>query len=388
MRKVTLVVSASALVLALTLYSTLSLAREQQTAAPASAVQQPAPTPAAPSAAAPQEMPRHVTAYTLSPDRYEKARNLSKIRFRFAIISFVYGVIVLWLVLNWKLAPKYRTWAENASSKRFVQALVFSPLLILTLDILDLPLGIYDNWVNREYGLSVQGWRSWVWDWTKGEFISVILSIILIWILYAVIRKSPRKWWFYFWLASLPILLILFFLQPLIIDPMFHTFVPLSQKDPELVASLEKMVQRAGESIPPKRMFWMGAAEKSTAVNAYVTGFGTSKRVVIWDTTIAKMTTPQIAGVRPTLRDRPRNGALRPLSHTEAARLQRCRSPAFLVSRLSVHRLGGGASGGEMGNSRARRLGIAPNSNAAPQHFRVPCEPGVQCLQQTLRASS
>ena len=77
----------------------------------------------------------------------------------------------------------------------------------------------------------------------NGEFVSVTLGI-LIWILYAVIRKSPRKWWFYFWLVSLPILLMLFFLQPLIIDPMFHT--PLSPKDPELVASLEKMVQRAG----------------------------------------------------------------------------------------------------------------------------------------------
>ena len=117
MRKLTLVVSASALVLALTLYSTVAPARGQQTAAPASAAQQPAPTPAAPSAAAPQEMPPHVTAYTLSPDRYEKARNLSKIRFRFAIISFVYGVIVLWLVLNWKLAPKYRTWAWVCTSR-------------------------------------------------------------------------------------------------------------------------------------------------------------------------------------------------------------------------------------------------------------------------------
>jgi STE24 endopeptidase len=383
MRKLTLVFSVPALVLALTLCLTLALACGQQTAVPTSAAQQPAPTPAAPSATAPQEVRAHVTAYTLPPDRYKKARNLSKIRFRFAIISFVYGVIVLWLVLNRKLAPKYRTWAENASSKRFVQALVFSPLLILTLDILDLPLGIYDNWVNREYGLSVQGWRSWAWDWTKGEFVSVTLGIILIWILYAVIRKSPRKWWFYFWLVSLPILLMLFFLQPLIIDPMFHTFVPLSQKDPELVASLEKMVQHAGENIPPERMFWMGAAEKSTAVDAYVTGFGTSKRVVIWDTTIAKMTTPQIAYVTG-----PRNGALRPLSHPKVARLQRRRSPAFLVSRLSVHRLGAGSPGREMGNSRARRLGIAPSSDAAPQHFRVPCEPGLQCLQQTLRASS
>jgi STE24 endopeptidase len=54
------------------------------------------------------------------------------------------------------------------------------------------------------------------------------------------------------------------------------------------------MVQRAGEDIPPERMFWMGAAEKTTALNAYVTGFGASKRIVVWDTTIAKMSTPQI----------------------------------------------------------------------------------------------
>ncbi len=54
------------------------------------------------------------------------------------------------------------------------------------------------------------------------------------------------------------------------------------------------MVQRAGENIPPERMFWMGAGEKTTALNAYVTGFGASKRIVVWDTTIAKMRTPQI----------------------------------------------------------------------------------------------
>jgi len=57
------------------------------------------------------------------------------------------------------------------------------------------------------------------------------------------------------------------------------------------------MVQRAGQNIPPERMFWMGAGEKTTELNAYVTGIGASKRVVVWDTTIAKMTTPQIVFV-------------------------------------------------------------------------------------------
>jgi Zn-dependent protease with chaperone function len=112
-----------------------------------------------------------------------------------------------------------------------------------------------------------------------------------------VIRRSARRWWFYFWLISLPIGVLLIFLQPLIIDPMFHKFEPLQQKDPQLTASLEQMVQRAGQDIPPQRIFWMGAGEKTTALNAYVTGIGASKRVVVWDTTIAKMSAPQIVFV-------------------------------------------------------------------------------------------
>jgi Zn-dependent protease with chaperone function len=54
------------------------------------------------------------------------------------------------------------------------------------------------------------------------------------------------------------------------------------------------MVQRGGEEIPPERMFWMGAGEKTTTLNAYVTGFGASKRIVVWDTTIARLSTPEI----------------------------------------------------------------------------------------------
>src|SRR6184192_4166929 len=244
----------------------------------------------------PPSAPR-ITKYTLPPDRYQKAHNLAKIHFLLALISFVYGLVVLWLILRWKVSGKYRTLAESKFSKRSLQALIFSPLIILTVDVLELPTGIYQNWVSRQYGLSVQGWGSWFWDWSKGEIISIILSIILIWLLYAVIRKSPRRWWFYFWLVSLPILLLVYFLQPLVIDPLFHKFEPLQQKDPALTASLEKLAQRAAVDIPPERMFWMNASEKTTAVDAYVTGFGASKRIVVLDTTIARATTPQIVFV-------------------------------------------------------------------------------------------
>jgi STE24 endopeptidase len=250
--------------------------------------------PSAGLAAPPQPAAKNVTAYTLPPETYKKARELSRIRFRMALIDFAYGLFVLWLILQLKLAPKYRDWAEEFSSRRFLQAAVFAPLFLLTVGILSLPPDIYGNWVERKFGISVQSWSSWIWDWAKGQFLGIVLGIVLVAILYTVIRSSPRRWWFYFWLVSLPIVVILVFLQPLIVDPMFHKFEPLSQKDPALAASLEQMVQRAGQNIPTERMFWMGAGQKTTDLNAYVTGIGASKRIVVWDTTIAKMTTPQI----------------------------------------------------------------------------------------------
>jgi len=264
---------------------------KQPTASPAAA---PAVTP---QASPPQAQARKVTAYTLPPDLYKKAHDLGRIHFRFNLISFFYGLVVLWIVLAGKLAAKFRSWAETPSSRRWIQALIFSPLLLVTMSVLGLPADIYEQHVERAYGLSIQGWGSWSWDWVKALLISLVIGTILIWILYGVIRKSPRRWWFYFWLATLPLGLFLVLLQPVVIDPMFHKFQPLQKKDPDLTAALERMVQRAGQDIPPDRMFWMGAGEKTTELNAYVTGIGASKRIVVWDNTIAKMTTPQIVFV-------------------------------------------------------------------------------------------
>lgn len=262
-----------------------------------SSVQQSSPTDRSTPTATVRSATTRVTAYTLPPDLYRKARNLGKIRFRLALLGLLYSLIVLWLVLQWKVAPRYRDWAEAISGRRFLQSVVFSPLLLLTVAGLTLPLDIYGEYIEKQYGISIESWGSWSWDWIKAELIFIVIATFLIWLLYGVIRRSPRRWWFYFWLVSLPIGLFLVFLQPVVIDPMFHKFEPLQQKDPALTASLEKMVQRAGENIPPERMFWMQASDKTVAINAYVAGIGASKRIVVWDTTISKMNTPQIVYV-------------------------------------------------------------------------------------------
>jgi STE24 endopeptidase len=245
--------------------------------------------------AQPAEKP--IKAYALPPDLSRKAHLLGQIGFWGQLVVFFYSLIVLVFCLKWKLAPKFRDWAERSTSNGFLQAAIFSPLLLTSIGVLQIPLDVARECVLQRFGISVQGWGSWLWDWTKGEILFALLGITLIWILYAVIRRSPRRWWFYFWLVSLPIIVLLVFVQPLVVDPLFHKFEPLAQKDPGLTIALEKMVQRAGKDIPPERMFWMGAAEKTTGLNAYVTGIGPSKRIVVWDTTIAKMNTPQIVFV-------------------------------------------------------------------------------------------
>jgi STE24 endopeptidase len=278
--------------LALLFHSPLAAAQAPPGPIPPSQEQQPAPgTPEA------QASAKIVTAYTLPPELYAKTKHIEKIKLAFFILAPIYGLIVLWLFLRWKVGPKYRDWAEGSSKNLFLQVLIFAPLFILSLDILNIPLNIFEHWELRNYGLSVQGWGSWAWDWTKGELVSVITGFILILILYFMIRKFPRLWWFLFWLAAMAVFGLLIFLQPVVIDPMFHKFVPMQQKNPGLTVALEQMIQRAGQDIPPERIYWMNASEKVNELNAYVTGIGASKRMVVWDTTIAKMTTPQVVAV-------------------------------------------------------------------------------------------
>jgi phosphotransferase system glucose/maltose/N-acetylglucosamine-specific IIC component len=207
--------------------ATLLCGQAPSPSATPSALAQPAPVHAP---ASTQQSSTKITAYTLPPDLHEKAHHRNRIHFRLALIGVVYGILALWLILRWKLAPKYRNWSERFSSKRFVQSVLFSPLLLATIAILTLPVDLDGEWVEKQYGISVQGWGSWTWDWVKAQLISFVIGTILIWLLYLVIRRSSRRWWFYFWLISLPIGVFLVFLQPLVVDPLSTSSNPCSRR--------------------------------------------------------------------------------------------------------------------------------------------------------------
>ena len=231
--------------------------------------------------------------YTLPPETLKKAEALYRTQIAMLVVGTVYSFGLLWLMLARRVAPRFRDLAERVSSRRFVQVLVFAPLFLLTLDVLQLPLSLYQQQLALDYGLSVQSWSSWVWDWTKGEVLGTLIATPLVFGLYGVLRRSPTRWWFYGWLGLLPILLLLILIAPIYIAPLFDTFTPLVEKQPDLVPELERVLARGGITIERERMFEMAASDKVTTYNAYVTGIGASKRVVVWDNTSRDLTRPE-----------------------------------------------------------------------------------------------
>jgi STE24 endopeptidase len=223
--------------------------------------------------------------YTLCPSQLERARSLYHWRTALDFASTLWSLLVLLTVLNFRWAADLGEWAASVTHKRWLQGLCFAPAILLLLSLLHLPLAVLGHHISLSYGQSVQGWGSWFIDWSKAVMLNLLSGTVVLAVLFALIRNSGR-WWLWLWLVSLPMQLLVVFVLPLVIDPLFNHFEPLAQTQPALVQQLERVVARTGVSIPPSRMFLMKASEKYTSSNAYVTGFGSSRRVVVWDNTI------------------------------------------------------------------------------------------------------
>ena len=243
-----------------------------------------------PGASNPNTPARGLLHYTLPPDKLAQAHALYRIDVSLYFIATLYVFLVLWLMLRLHYGARLRDFAERLSRFWLVRAAVVIALFFVTLEVLQLPFSIYRHHISLDYGLSVQQWGSWFGDWAKGLALSLAVAITLGWILYGTLRRSPQRWWSYFWLFTIPFLLFAIFIQPILIDPLFNKFEPLTEHHPELVDQIARVVRRAGMDIPPSRMYLMKASEKTNELNAYVTGFGSSKRVVVWDTTMNHMT--------------------------------------------------------------------------------------------------
>jgi len=222
-------------------------------------------------------------AYQLPPDKLAKAIAISRIRDTMDIVNGLWGIAVLWLLLATGVSVRIEDWAKSTSRRRWIQGVIFFAAFILITWLADLPFAWFSQSKEKSYAVSVQSWGGWFGDQAKALGLALAIAVPVLLLFNWIVRRWPRRYWFGIWVATVPIMVFMIFVSPLL-EPIFNKFEPLEKNHAELVSKLELVVARTGINIPPERMFLMKASEKYNGINAYVTGVGATKRYVMWDT--------------------------------------------------------------------------------------------------------
>jgi Zn-dependent protease with chaperone function len=227
----------------------------------------------------------------MTPERRAQAIAYSDTKHTLYFVDIFYSFIVLGLVLATGFSGRVRAWADRLGKRRFFVWAIYLLALSIVLWILDFPLTYYTGFaLEHKYDLSNQTFGAWLWEGAKGEAISYLVGLILIWLVYVAIRRSPRRWWLWVGAAAAPVAAFLIVLAPIIVAPMFNKFTPLQNQ--ELKAKILNLASQAG--IEDSKVFEVDASKQSKKYNAYVTGLFGSKRIVLYDTILQDMKEDEI----------------------------------------------------------------------------------------------
>jgi Zn-dependent protease with chaperone function len=145
----------------------------------------------------------------------------------------------------------------------------------------------------HQYGLSTQTASQFLGDGAKAVGVGCVVVVLTLWIPYLLLRRSPRRWWLWTGIATIPLATLALVVTPIWIDPLFDRFGPM--RDQALEARIVALAQRAG--IDGGRVYEVAKSEDTRQVNAYVTGLGAGKRIVLWDTLVDRLTPDEVVFV-------------------------------------------------------------------------------------------
>ena len=250
------------------------------------AVAQTPPVPSPSSTSAPPAAPGDPAGRVTVPEPSAKAVSYYRSGNVLWAVTTIWGLLIPAVFLWTGLSARIRSWASAIGRKWFFVIAVYFVLFTLITFVIDLPLSYYAGFVREHaYGLSNQTFSKWASDELKSLMVGLIVGVLVFWVPYLLLRKSPRRWWLYTGLLAIPFIVITLLVEPIWIDPLFNKFGPM--KDQTLEAQILGLADRAG--IGGSRVFEVAKSEDTKAVNAYVTGVGGTKRIVLWDTIIAAL---------------------------------------------------------------------------------------------------
>ncbi len=250
---------------------------------------------------------RHVAAHraavpaafaaTVPLAAHQKAADYTLVRSRFALLSLALGSAVL---LGWTLLgglDVLNTVVRDAVQPRFgsmAYQLALLVAFVLIGGLLDAPLEIYNTFrIEQRFGFNRMTWRLYLVDVAKGLLIGAAIGLPLAVLVLWLMASAGAWWWLAAWLAWVAFQLLMLVIYPTIIAPLFNKFEPLP--DESLKQRVQALMARCG--FAAKGLFVMDGSRRSAHANAYFTGLGAAKRVVFFDTLLARLTAGEVEAV-------------------------------------------------------------------------------------------
>jgi STE24 endopeptidase len=228
-----------------------------------------------------QERFRKITAYTVESNRFDLLADLC-----YQGISLV---ILLSGFLPW-LARVIGRWDVGV----ILEGLAFFGVLSAFGGLVRVPFGLYDTFViEQRYGFNTMTLRMWIFDLLKSTTISTLLGGLILSVLLTLVVHGGTYWWVWTWILFGFFQILLIWLFPVVIAPWFNKFEPL--ENPSLKEQIQALMTKAGLRL--REVFRMDASRRSKHTNAYFTGLGKMKRIVLFDTLLGSHTDMEILAV-------------------------------------------------------------------------------------------
>ncbi len=217
-------------------------------------------------------------------EEYSRIRNL------IFFLATPYEWLFYYLILIFGISSAFERWADKTSKLFVVKIAIYLFWLSLVSFIVMYPLSYLSYMISKSYNISTQIFSSWMKDKWIDFWVDYGMMFVIITVLYALMRKFKKRWWLAAWLLSIPFSIFMMFIQPVLIDPLYNDFYPL--KDKELEAKILEIADEA--NIPAEHVYEVDMSSKTNSLNAYVTGVGSNSRIVLWDTTLERLSDEEI----------------------------------------------------------------------------------------------
>lgn len=215
--------------------------------------------------------------------------------YRTGVALWLFGkfweILIPGIIVFTGFSAALRNTAQRVGRNWFFTIAVYWVLFMAVMYVIDWPLSFYAGYLRQHaYGLSNQTFAKWFTDSLKGRAVLMVSGCLFLWVPYLLLKKSPRRWWFYTGLLMVPFITLMMFVMPIWIDPLFNKFGPM--KDKALESKILHLAESAG--IEGSRVYEVDKSVDTNAINAYVTGFLDTKRIVLWDTILKKLDEKEI----------------------------------------------------------------------------------------------